>query len=73
MNALLEGRDRHHRIAAARPLQGHGGRHNIKLVNLNKWGNQYVFRFNQLFKPFDNAKIRQARSTPSTRRTFSTA
>src|SRR5229473_2846493 len=33
---------------------------NIKLVNLNKWGNQYVFRFNQLFKPFDNAKIRQA-------------
>src|SRR5258708_5512545 len=33
---------------------------NVKLVNLNKWGNQYVFRFNQLFKPFDNAKIRQA-------------
>ena len=33
---------------------------NIKLVNLNKWGNQYVFRFNQLFKPFDNPKIRQA-------------
>ena len=33
---------------------------NIKLVNLNKWGNQYIFRFNQLFKPFDNAKIRQA-------------
>ncbi|MEA2811017.1 MAG: peptide/nickel transport system substrate-binding protein [Rhodospirillaceae bacterium] len=33
---------------------------NIKLVNINKWGNQYVFRFNQLFKPFDNPKIRQA-------------
>jgi peptide/nickel transport system substrate-binding protein len=33
---------------------------NIKLVNLNKWGNQYIFRFNELFKPFDNAKIRQA-------------
>ncbi len=33
---------------------------NVKLVNLNKWGNQYVFRFNQLFKPFDNPKIRQA-------------
>ena len=33
---------------------------NIKLVNLNKWGNQYIFRFNQLFKPFDNAKVRQA-------------
>ncbi|MBR2819578.1 MAG: ABC transporter substrate-binding protein [Reyranella sp.] len=33
---------------------------NIKLVNLNRWGNQYIFRFNQLFKPFDNAKIRQA-------------
>jgi peptide/nickel transport system substrate-binding protein len=33
---------------------------NIKLVNLNRWGNQYIFRFNQLFKPFDNPKIRQA-------------
>jgi len=33
---------------------------NLKLVNLNKWGNQYIFRFNQLYKPFDNAKIRQA-------------
>jgi peptide/nickel transport system substrate-binding protein len=33
---------------------------NVKLVNLNKWGNQYIFRFNQLFKPFDNAKVRQA-------------
>jgi peptide/nickel transport system substrate-binding protein len=33
---------------------------NIKLVNINRWGNQYIFRFNQLFKPFDNAKIRQA-------------
>jgi peptide/nickel transport system substrate-binding protein len=32
----------------------------VKLVNLNKWGNQYVFRFNQLFPPFDNPKIRQA-------------
>src|SRR6266481_5533285 len=33
---------------------------NIKLVNLNRWGNQYIFRFNQLFKPFDNPKVRQA-------------
>ena len=33
---------------------------NVKLEVLNKWGNQYIFRFNQLFKPFDNAKIRQA-------------
>ncbi len=33
---------------------------NIKLVNYNPTGNQYVFRFNQLFKPFDNAKIRHA-------------
>ena len=32
----------------------------VKLVNLNKWGNQYVFRFNQLFPPFDNPKVRQA-------------
>ena len=32
----------------------------MKLVNLNKWGNQYVFRFNQLHKPFDNPKVRQA-------------
>ncbi len=33
---------------------------NVKLVMTNRWGNQYIFRFNQLFKPFDNAKIRQA-------------
>ena len=33
---------------------------NIELVTLIKWGGQYIFRFNQLFKPFDNAKIRQA-------------
>jgi peptide/nickel transport system substrate-binding protein len=32
----------------------------VKLVNLNKWGNQYIFRFNQLHPPFDNAKARQA-------------
>jgi peptide/nickel transport system substrate-binding protein len=32
----------------------------VKLVMLNKWGNQYIFRFNQLFPPFDNPKIRQA-------------
>jgi len=32
----------------------------VKLVNLNKWGNQYVFRFNHLFPPFDNPKVRQA-------------
>ena len=33
---------------------------NIKLVTINKWGNQYIFRFNQLYKPFDNPKVRQA-------------
>ncbi|HYD08435.1 MAG TPA: ABC transporter substrate-binding protein [Reyranella sp.] len=33
---------------------------NVKLVTLNKWGNQYIFRFNQLHPPFDNAKARQA-------------
>ena len=33
---------------------------NIELVTLVKSGGQYIFRFNQLFKPFDNAKIRQA-------------
>ena len=33
---------------------------NIELRRLNKWGFQYIFRFNQLFKPFDNAKVRQA-------------
>jgi peptide/nickel transport system substrate-binding protein len=32
----------------------------IELRRLNKWGFQYIFRFNQLFKPFDNAKVRQA-------------
>jgi ABC-type transport system substrate-binding protein len=33
---------------------------NLKLVNLNKWGNQYIFRYNFLYPPFDNAKARQA-------------
>ena len=33
---------------------------NIKLFNYNPLGLQYTFRFNQLFKPFDNAKIRHA-------------
>jgi peptide/nickel transport system substrate-binding protein len=33
---------------------------NVKLVNLNPLGNQYVFRFNTLHKPFDNPKVRQA-------------
>jgi peptide/nickel transport system substrate-binding protein len=33
---------------------------NIKLVNLNKWGNQYTYRFNQLYPPFDNPKARLA-------------
>ena len=33
---------------------------NVALTTTNKWGNQYIFRFNQLHKPFDNAKVRQA-------------
>jgi peptide/nickel transport system substrate-binding protein len=33
---------------------------NIKLVDFNPLGNQYVMRFNQSFKPFDDAKIRHA-------------
>jgi len=33
---------------------------NVKLVNLNPLGNQYVFRFNTLARPFDNPKVRQA-------------
>jgi peptide/nickel transport system substrate-binding protein len=32
----------------------------VRLVNLNPLGNQYVFRFNTLHKPFDNPKVRQA-------------
>ena len=43
---------------------------NIKLESLNKWGNQYIFRFNQLFKPFDNAKIRQAVITAFNQKDF---
>ncbi len=27
---------------------------------MNKWGRQYVMRFNVLHKPFDNPLIRQA-------------
>ncbi|MEI6203085.1 MAG: ABC transporter substrate-binding protein [Enhydrobacter sp.] len=33
---------------------------NVKLVEFNPLGNQYVMRFNQIQKPFDNAKIRHA-------------
>src|SRR5258708_21147384 len=33
---------------------------NIKVVNYNPAGLQYTFRFNALFKPFDNPKIRHA-------------
>jgi peptide/nickel transport system substrate-binding protein len=33
---------------------------NVRLETLIKWSGQYIFRFNQLFKPFDNARIRQA-------------
>jgi len=33
---------------------------NVKLADLNPLGNQYAFRYNALFKPFDNAKVRQA-------------
>ena len=32
----------------------------IKLLMQNPLGNQYVLRFNTLFKPFDNPKVRQA-------------
>jgi peptide/nickel transport system substrate-binding protein len=33
---------------------------NIKMIAQNPLGNQYVFRFNQTAKPFDNPKVRQA-------------
>ena len=33
---------------------------NAELINPSKWGSQYIYRFNQLHKPFDNAKNRQA-------------
>ena len=32
----------------------------VKVVVLNTFGRQYAMRFNVLFKPFDNAKVRQA-------------
>lgn len=32
----------------------------IQLVDLNPFGNQYTFRFNQLHPPFDNPKVREA-------------
>jgi len=40
------------------PLMEKSGK--VDLVNTNPWGNQYIFRFNQKHKPFDNPKIRQA-------------
>jgi len=33
---------------------------NVKMFDFNPLGNQYVFRFNTLHKPFDNPKVRQA-------------
>jgi len=33
---------------------------NIKITVTNKAGRQYAMRFNVLFKPFDNPKVRQA-------------
>ena len=33
---------------------------NVELVNINKLGNQFTFKFNWLTKPFDNPKIRRA-------------
>ena len=33
---------------------------NVKMFDYNPLGNQYVFRFNTLHKPFDNPKVRQA-------------
>jgi len=33
---------------------------NVKLIDLNPFGNQYTFRYNALHKPFDNPKIREA-------------
>src|SRR5476649_1256032 len=33
---------------------------NVKIVDYNPLGNQYVMRFNSTLKPFDNAKIRHA-------------
>ncbi len=33
---------------------------NIQLFDLNPFGNQYTFRFNQLHPPFDNPKVREA-------------
>src|SRR5215471_412212 len=33
---------------------------NVKVMTVNKAGRQYELRFNVLYKPFDNAKIREA-------------
>jgi peptide/nickel transport system substrate-binding protein len=33
---------------------------NVKLVDINPLGLQYTFRFNALYKPFDDARVRQA-------------
>ena len=60
MNALLKGEIDIIELPQHDLLKVMDADRNIKLVNLNKWGNQYIFRFNELFKPFDNAKIRQA-------------
>jgi peptide/nickel transport system substrate-binding protein len=42
----------------------------IKLFNWNPTGNQYTFRFNTLFKPFDNPKIRLAAAVAMSQEPF---
>jgi peptide/nickel transport system substrate-binding protein len=44
---------------------------NIKLFDGNPLGNQYALRFNTLFKPFDNPKIRHAAMVAFNQRTSS--
>ena len=74
MNALLQGRDRHDRDAAARPLQGHGSRSQHQAVQRQQVG-QPVHLPLQPAASSRSTTPRSARprSTPSTRRTFSTA
>ena len=60
MNALLKGEIDIIELPQHDLLKVMAADRNVKLVNLDKWGNQYIFRFNQLHKPFDDAKVRQA-------------
>ena len=74
INALHQGRDRHDRSAAARPLQGHGGRSQRQAGQPQQVGQPVHLPLQPALQAVRQRQDPPGRcSTPSTRRTFSTA